>query len=213
MTELLARFSALFVEPAAPARAVPRPPPPSVGLVAERRGGLATASLLALGLARIAKAPGALVCAWPPELVVDAVVAPASPGARRLARTLRVRDLAAVATGRLVRLALPLGPDEAAATHSHAIAASDLPAVALLAGPRPPALEALLGGLDALLVAPSRDGDPRLADLALAGLAEHGRPTGHCRLRPAPLTAALATAGAAPAPSRRVLAPMLEAVS
>ena len=105
---------------------------------------------------------------------------PATPAARALAAALTGRDLAAVASGRLVRCTLPDDAAAACVAAQRALAAARGPVAAAICGPRTPELEPLVAGADRVLVAAAAS--PALAACAVA---EFG-----------------ARAGAAPASSR-----------
>jgi hypothetical protein len=139
MSHLLARFAALFVEPASSRRAhrlAVAAPAPCVGVLASERHVGVVAATVALALARADRAHRALVCAWPPHVAAGGVIAaPGAPGARRLRRTLEARGVVdAAASGRLVRVALPTEPERAIAIAERAVAAAGAPAVLAIAG-------------------------------------------------------------------------------
>lgn len=148
--------------------------PPSAGRVAvlldvrAREPGLG--AILGLALAREARAPAVLVLGWRTWAPAHAAV-PAAPAGRRLARALRLRELRARASGRLVWVDLPEADDEAAAAVARAVAAApaEMPVVVALGGPRGAALDALLAEAD-LVVVPGAGDDPR-GRAALAGVA------------------------------------------
>ena len=134
----------------------------------------------ALALRAISASRCALVAGWRcAPGPGPALVAPAAPAARRLADTLGRRGLeGATASGRLARLRLPLPEDEASVAAQRALAAaSGVPAVLVVAGPRTAAFDELLAEQDRVVVVTS-GADPELAEVALASLA--GR---RCRRR------------------------------
>lgn len=186
MTDLLARLSALLVEPrdgavacdARRAGAQERP---------RRRVACAAASVVVLGdaraaragtavaaaLARGARAPYALLCTWGAPRA--GVVLPSLPASAAAAAKLRARGQQARAAGRVVTVSLPEDEDEAVAACGRAAAAvcgqRDVPVVLALCAARGDALDAGLDGYDVALVVSADGGDP-LADVAVARLAE-----------------------------------------
>jgi hypothetical protein len=61
-------------------------------------------------------------------------------------------------------------------------AAGDLPVVLVVAGPRPPALDPLLAGVDRIVIVPPPDAAAGLEALAVAAAARLGRSTAVLRL-------------------------------
>ena len=171
MTGLLARAASAFVEPApalvAPAAAaLPAGRPRARARPSGRRdSGRRRPGRRAAG-AR-ARAAAVLVT-WPGEPPRPAL---AARPAQRLAARLDARGLEAVARGRLAWLALSGPSVGAAAAAVRAEAATEVPAVVAVTGPRCGALDALLDERDLIVVVLPRDADPALAELALAGLA------------------------------------------
>jgi hypothetical protein len=220
VTDLLARFASLFLEPAGAVpvargrRAVAAPPAPSVGVLASHGDGLAVASAIALTLARATRSRPALVCAWPPGAIGRPALAwPSAPAARKLRRSLQARGLEGTAAGQVVRVTLAAPPVQAVAAAERAIGAASCPAVLLVAGPRPEELDDLLLRQDAIVVAAPESGGP-VVDLAIASLAERHPAVAACSLPLGPVGRVLAGAGAAaPLGAGRPLAPMLEAVT
>jgi hypothetical protein len=104
---------------------------------------------------------------------------PARPAARRLAASLRGCDVRAWATGQLAFVALPDDGDEAAAAATRANRALGAsPCVLVLAGPRPAAVEELLGLQDGvIIVAPGEEAGP-LTALAGSGFVAQGLEAG-----------------------------------
>lgn len=125
-------------------------------------------AVLGLALAREAHAAAVLVLGWRTWAPARSTM-PAAPCARRLARALRLRELDARASGRLVWVDLPQDDDAAATAVARAVAAApaEMPVVVALGGPRGAALDALLAEAD-LVVVPGPQDDPRRR-AALAG--------------------------------------------
>lgn len=162
-----------WVEPAEPVRA-------AIAVLAPPNHAVAVGAAVAL-------ASGAVVVAvWSAEL--RSTAAPASPQARRLAAKLAGRGHEAMATGRLVVVALAT-PDEAA----RVAVAVDGPTVFVVAGPRDDHVERALRDHDQVLVA----GDELVASLAAESVRALGVPAGTLALPDAPLARAVATSGVA----------------
>lgn len=226
---MIARLVKLFVAeplPVAPGTAgevdasrwVPPGEAPAPALVVVlAAGGCAAAAGAAIGLALADAhdAGTAVVCSWAPDDDVpeaDPGTAPApvlaTPAARRLARGLQGRELAAVARGRLVALRLPAGAADAARAAGRAAAVGS-PVVLVVAGPRPPAFDALVGEAGRVVVATPPGAPEALVELALADAARAGRATGHLVVASS-LARALAPAGVVLPPAvRRAAAEVL----
>jgi len=137
------------------------------------------------------------------------------PAARRLASALRARRLPAVATGRLVVVALPDEPaDVLAAAERVAVTAVAARAatVVVVAGPRAGALDEVLARCDAVVVVtpPQRTAVAGLAADALAAL---GVPVSRATATVRAPARALGAAGlVAPPDLRAALTPALDAV-
>jgi hypothetical protein len=218
MTDLLTRITSLFVEPppAAPRHRVSIPlPAPCVGVIAAPHHALAVGAAVALAVAHPLRARRALVCAWPPGGWAEpALRGPSGVAARQLRRSLAARGVDGTAAGKLVRVVLPEPPEPAAAAAERAIGAASAPAVLVLAGPRPEALDEVLLRQDAIVVAADAEADHALVDLAVATLADRHPAVSRCTLPLGPVARALARAGvAAPLGAGRAIAPVLEAVS
>lgn len=226
MTDVLARLKEVFVEPAAPVAASagtvrrevapPLPTPSSVqaALLAPTAALPAASGALALALAGAVGAGAALACTWaggPCRITV-----PATRSARRLAARLTGRDLAATATGRLVRLDLPDDPGEAAATAARATPAAlaaGAPSVVALGGPRSPAVDVLLDAADLVVVAVPAEAPEALVRAGVRSLDTGPAPVVVWSLEAGTVERALSTAGVAAGPSvRRALEPALPAV-
>jgi hypothetical protein len=211
VTRPLAAVRDFFVVPARDAgRAAGGPPPAaraSFAVLGDRGDAVAVASGLAL-----ARAAGAgLVCVWPPGDHGPRL--PATNRARRLAARLDARGLAAVAGGRLVRVSLPAPGAQAVATAQRAVAAVDVPAAVVLAGPREDEFDALLTLQDAVVLVPREPVESCLVRLAVSGLAEVAGPVVTVSPPSGPVRA-LATAGlVAPPALRSALAPALVALA
>ncbi|HVL94241.1 MAG TPA: hypothetical protein VM266_00125 [Solirubrobacteraceae bacterium] len=177
MNELLARTSAFFLAPAAPAAdavepQVATPRLDCVGVLAAADDLRAVAGAVAADLRRRARARTAVVCiagaaAGPP--------APALPAATALARRLGRRELPARAAGALAVVGLPEDARAAAQLAWRVIGAASAPVVVAAAG-RDPELDPLLAQMDGLRVAAPASADRALAELALASLAALGPP-------------------------------------
>jgi hypothetical protein len=89
-----------------------------------------------------------------------------------LAARLEARGVPAAAGGRLVRVALPAPTADAVATAQRAVAAVEVPAAVVVAGPRDDALDALLVLQDAVVLAVRDSPDSPLVRLAASGLAD-----------------------------------------
>jgi hypothetical protein len=181
---VLARLRDLFLAPgaaraeAAPAmRVAERVVPATFAVLAAPDDAAVAGAALGLAAARAHRAPCALVCVWtgrpagvPPRSAL------AAGAARRLTGRLAARGLDAGRRGRLVTVALPPAEAEARAAAERALAAAgDLPVVLVVAGPRPAALDALLGAVDRVVVAPAPGAPAGLEDLAVADAARVGR--------------------------------------
>jgi hypothetical protein len=169
----------LFVADARPAaRPSPHPTSPAVGrtavLLAPSGEAGALGALLALALARRARAATAVLLAW--RAPIRSASAPAGLSAGRAARSFATHELAASATGRLVRVVLA-DAEEAAirdATRAVAAAPATAPVVIALGGPRSDAFDELLAGADVVVVWGAGEEDPR-SEIALAGAARVAR--------------------------------------
>jgi len=149
------------------------------------------AASLALVLRATDRAPSGLVAVWGGGAPLVRGVA--TRATARLVARLSVRDLEAVARGRLAWLELPPDPAGASATLHAAAAVVDGPVITALAGPRPPALEPLIDDHDLAVVA--ADPGSALASAALGTLAGRRAPAVACRPVPRGLASALAMAG------------------
>ncbi|HWH95604.1 MAG TPA: hypothetical protein VNT03_17215 [Baekduia sp.] len=210
---VLERLRELFLAPDAGAADAPatqvaeRAVPATLAVLAAREDAAIAGASLALATARATRAACAVVCVWTGG--GEAVAAPgtglAVGSARRLASRLAARGLAVGARGRLVSVALPAADVEARAAAERALAAAgDLPVIVVVAGARPPALDALLAAVDRIVVVPPADAPAGLEDLALSAAARLGRSTALLRL---PRTGSggglLAAAGLALSPTLR----------
>jgi hypothetical protein len=162
---------------------------PSLGVLAAARDLPALAAAAGLVVGR--RAPAVLVCLHARDAELAAPLrAPARAAATRLATSLAARGLRAEARGRLVLVRC----DPADATDRALAAAGELPTV-LAVGVREPAVDRLLAGCDAILVALPPSADPTLADLALAGATELSRSAATIAFAFDPLSRALALGG------------------
>jgi hypothetical protein len=125
---------------------------------------------------------------------VPAFRAPPRAAAARLAASLRARDLAASARGRLALVHLADARRTDAVTRALA-AAGGLPTVLAVAG-RDEEVDALLAARDAILVALPSSAEPAMAQLALAGAAALAPAAAAVTLALDPVQRALALAGA-----------------
>ena len=157
-----------------PERRAASPPAPALAVLCRAEDARAVAVAAASLLARRARGDCALACVWTP-------VATPPPGdghrrasrqARRLARALDARGLAAEACGRVAAVTLAVAPEDAVAAARRALAAAaQVPAVLVLGGPRDGAFDPLLAEHD-LVVALTRAGESdAVAALAIGGLA------------------------------------------
>ncbi len=212
MTGLLHRLGSAFVAPDADRaeRSSVAAVAPSIAILCRPADAAAIGGAAALELARASRASHAVVCLWG---AAAAARVPASPAARRAASLLRERGHAAVATGRVVRVRLADGPEEAAAEATRAAAAcAKTPIALVLAGPREASVDALLARHDRVLVA-SAGPDVATADLAATMLAA-SVPTRTIAVPPAPAARlAAATGVAASRAMREALAPALEGLA
>ena len=225
MNELVRRVAGAFVEPEeeswapAPAQRPAEPSPvalvPSpaaaarVGVVCSGRDVALAGAAVGLGLVERAGARCAVVLEWTGTNDRRLVARPAAPSARRRAAALVDRGLVAVASGRLVRVAL--AADEAAAVvavRDVAEALAEVPSVLAVGGPRGRELESLLGEQQALVLLTRPAADQALVQLASAELGRLGPAVALVELPPSPVAAALARAGVALAAPLR--APILD---
>jgi hypothetical protein len=178
---------------------------PSVAVLTRRDDVVAAGAAVALAIAAERRAPVAAVCLWTGEAVsATSVVAPASGSAHRLAQALARRGHMVRASRRLVYLTLPADEAEAAAEAARVAAACGaVPMVLALAGARGSRFDATLRACDLVVVASSREADPALESLALAGVASYGGRAIACSVPEAPVARLLAGAGAGLAPSVR----------
>ena len=196
--------------------AAPSVAPPVIGLVAERRDAPVLAATVALLAARRYRLRAAVAA------VHDATAADAgrprrtrvlsSPAARRLARSLHARELAAAAAGRLVMVALPTDPTAATqAAERTTAAAAGAATVIAAAGARDETIDALLARCDAVLVAVPRQ-RAALAELAASSLRSLGVTAVAATASPRPLDRAAVAVGLSPSPPlAAALGPALEA--
>jgi hypothetical protein len=126
---------------------------------------------IACALALLLRARGpAVVCTW--ASAARRPGAPATAGARRLAASMKARDLSTVATGRLVVVRLDDDAQLAVGEAGRAAAAAgDAPVVTAICGPRDPAFDDLLAGQDVRAIA-AGDAPDELLRLAAAALGD-----------------------------------------
>jgi hypothetical protein len=185
----LHRFVAAFVAPVERDASLgtwlePEPPAPAtVAILAPPGRALAAGGAVALAVAKGV----AVVAVWGGR-DAGAARAPAQPRARRVATKLAGRGHDAVATGRLVVVALD-GPDEAA----RVAAAADVPTVLVVAGPRDAQVDRVLRDHDRVLVC----GDDLVADLAAESVRALGVRAGAVALPAAAAARLLAATGVA----------------
>lgn len=194
MTPVLERTLALFLSPASPTpeRGAWEPPVPVLDAVSAHTGEAspsapsgaltvvlgASSGVVPLGAALAnelrcrARAGAALLMVWAPSgPAVPA--APAWPATRRLAERHALREPSAVARGKLVRVDLPADP-EVAAAEIPALVAGDVPAVLVMAGPRPAAFDAPLAAAKLVVLVPDAEHPPTLTGLATDELRRTG---------------------------------------
>jgi hypothetical protein len=195
----------LVADEGAPARRVAeRVVPATIGVLAAAREGDVAATAVALAAAGGRGARCAVICRWDGASAAPPRAAPASRAARRLAERLDRRGLPARARGRVVTVAVPPEPVAARAAVERTLAAvEEAPVVVLVAGPRPPALDPLLAGLDRLVVVPAPDAPPGLGDLAVTGAALLGRGVAWLDLPDTPLGRLAAASGRSLSPRLR----------
>jgi hypothetical protein len=186
VTGVLERAASAFIAPAPPASAPAAPAAspvrsaPRALVFGSARDALPVAAALAAGLRE--REAAAVLVAWPHAEAPRAALG--TPGATRLGAGLRLRGLEAVARGRLAWVAL--GDDELGlARRAFAV---DAPVVVGISGPRTAATDALLAEADHVVVVLPENADPRLVELAVAGL--------HSAVVRGPLTAPGARAAA-----------------
>ena len=190
MSGILDRLVAAFVAPVE--HEAPRPggwvepaPPaaPAVAVLSAPDHAVAAGAAVALAVDR-----GVVVLAvW--GATVGGSRAPASPRAGRLATRLADRGHDAKATGRLVVVTLAAGPDEAA----RVAAATDVPVVLLVAGPRDDHVDRVVRDHDRVLVV----GDDRVATLAVESVRALDVRTAALALPDAATARSLASSGVA----------------
>lgn len=194
MTAMPARLRALFLDPATPAKdarrnggeALTAPAPATLAVLCPGHLAPAAGAIAALAAAEAGRRRCAAVCTWtggePPGVEASAAGL-ALPAARRLAVRLEVRDVCAAARGRLVLVGLPADP-EAARTVVERVAATagEAAVVTVVAGPRSPALDPLLGAQDRVLVVPPEGDLHALGGLALDEAARVARAVGVLRV-------------------------------
>jgi hypothetical protein len=189
-TIVLERLRDLFltgeaVSAAPPVRRVAeRAVPATLGILVSPGDASVVSAALGLVAATEHRAPCAVVCRWtgaePAEPPRSGL---AGGAARRLAQRLAARGLAAGACGRVVTVALPASDVEARAAAERALAAAgDVPLVVVIAGPRSPAFDPLLAGLDRLIVVPAAGTAVGLERLAIDDAARLGRGVAVLRL-------------------------------
>jgi len=210
MTAVLDRLRSLFLAPtgaAGPAvQVAERVAPRTLGVLCTPADAAAAGAVVALAVARAAREPVAVVCSWPPVAAQDGPARDpvfARGPARRLAARLRGRGLETATRGRLVLVALPAeGGAARAAAERAAAAAGDAPVVVVVAGPRAPELDPLLGAQDRLVVVPGAGAVDGLEAVALVEAARLGRAAGVLRL-PATGSARVALGGRLLTPAAR----------
>jgi hypothetical protein len=213
MNPLLARVRDFYLSPAGGASARPSrraaPAPAAAVLGAPRESALAAVAL-ALALCRAGRWPCGLAAFW--RTGDAAARLPAYPAARRAAARLRAHGIEAAPSLRLVRVALPDAPAQAAAIAQRTIAAAPSPVAVALGGARVPEIDALLGVQDVIVLACRPDEDPALARIASESLSGLAAPVVACRIAPGLAGRVLAMAGAGvPAGLRGSLWPAVEA--
>ena len=168
MSGLLERAASAFITPAPEVAVVPPRFATRALVLGAPRDAVPVAAALAGGLRERERAAGALMVAWP--VAESPRAALGTPAASRLVAGLQARGLHAVARGRLAWLALG---EEDLPLARRALAAVDVPAVLAITGPRLAATDELLAEQDQILLVLPEEADPRLVDLARAGLEHH----------------------------------------
>jgi 2,4-dienoyl-CoA reductase-like NADH-dependent reductase (Old Yellow Enzyme family) len=215
---VLRAIAALFVaSPGPPPEAdLPGGRPAAVAVVCAGRDALTAGAAIGLALLRAQRAPYALVLTWTGAPCSSiGLTAPSRTAARRLVTSLAMRgQTAALATGRLVHVALPPEEDDAIAASERAIAAARAgPTVLAVGGPRTSAFDHVLSAHDLVVVATSPAADPTLAQLAVEAVPLPERSVVSCVLAPTAPARLLAQAGIALTPSlRNALRPAVEAM-
>jgi hypothetical protein len=176
------RAAAFFLAPARPS-----PSPRTATVPAQTRAvvlgasgdAMPVAAALALTLRAAERSPTALVAVWegdghhtrgheesPADPIPRGI---ATRAASRLAARLALREVPAVARGRLAWLRLPDAPELAAAALRRTAAVVDAPVVTALAGPRPAELEPLVDEHDLVVIAAEPGGPLAAAAIAAFG--------------------------------------------
>lgn len=185
---------------------------PEVAVLASADRVAALGAATVLLLMRIRRLGVGVVVVWAPGVAPSsAASAPASRPARRLASVVDGRGLEARACGRLVTVVLPDDPVQAAASAARAVAVSQGNPVVLALGGRAAPFDALLGAQDRVVVVAPSGADPRVTELALAGLGDVARHARACTADPSAAVRTVLAAGVAvPASLRRSLGPALD---
>ncbi|MFL5843700.1 MAG: transglycosylase SLT domain-containing protein [Solirubrobacteraceae bacterium] len=181
-----------WVPPAEPARPASAVRPRRVAVVCAPRDARVAGGAAALSLGASGELP--LVLEWGSE--GDRTARPATPTARRAAAALQEAGEAAVAGGRLVRVALPDDEEDAAASARSVIRQATEPTVLVVARPRGAAMEQALGEQDVILLAVRPGDDEELTALARESL-QRLAPCELIQLPASPGAAALARSGTA----------------
>ncbi len=190
--------------------------PPGVALLAPVEDAQPLGAALGLAIARLRRAPVAVVCVWTAGSPGRPWWrAPAVPAARRLATAFGARGHDTRTGGRLVLVRLATKPLEASLEARRAAAAAgEVPTVLALGGPRAAEFEELLAEQDLVVVATPSGTDPALRRLALSSLTGGASRACTCDFPPAQFGRAAAAAGIVLLPSvRRSLVDAVEALS
>jgi hypothetical protein len=166
--------------------------PTAVAVLGEARVAAPVACAAALRLASAAGADAALVVAT--ELL-SGPRAPARPRAARMAAALAARNIPAVATGRLVRAALP--EEDGFVAFGRAAAVAGGPVVLMAGAVRTEEVDAALEFQEAVVVVPAPGSDPEIPQLAADGLRALGHRVAVAATPPDVFSRALALAGLA----------------
>ena len=228
MTGLAARVASWFLSPRPPVAALtpdplPAPvvsglaarPPGRVAVLCECRDAVAVGSAVGLVLARIGRAPCALVATWSGADEQPPAAAAAAPAARRLGELAAADGLAAAAAGRLAQVRLPAAAQEAAAAVAflaeRAGGAAGVPCVTVIGAARPVLFDGLLGEHDAVLVVTPPAASPDMHAQAVADAERVARSVIGIELDMSPTGRALLPAGLVVPP--RIARPLAAALT
>ena len=174
---------------------VPWAPGPGTAVVLGPSGAaVPVAAVLANALRARARARTALLIVWAPSQVAPIATVPAWPAARRMAERFKLAEPSAGARGWLVRVDIPPAP-EAAAARIPELTSGEVPAVIVLAGPRPAAFDPFLAAAERVVLVADPDRPPGATALAAQQLARLGSAVSVMPPVGSPVARALAGAG------------------